>query len=76
MDRADDRLAGFLREIRKQLHQRARIVGRQSAGRLVEEHDDRIGHQLHRDVHAFALTAREDLLLRPSDLQVRDVLEP
>ena len=70
VDRHDDRLAGLLREVGEQVDERRRVVGGESAGRLVEEQDHRIGHELERDVHALALTAREDLLLGLADLQV------
>src|SRR5258706_490083 len=75
MDRADDRLAGGLGELGQELHQRRGVVGRQTAGRLVEEHDHRVGDQLHRDVDALALAAGKDLLFGASDLQVRDAFE-
>ena len=75
VNRGDDGLAGLLGQIRQELHQRLRVVGGQAAGRLVQEHDDRIGHQLHGDVDALALTAGQDLALGLADLQVRDLLQ-
>ena len=75
VDRHDDRLAGLLGEIGEQLDQRRRVVGGETAGRLVEEQDDRIGDELERDVDALALPAGEHLLLGLADLEVRDALE-
>jgi hypothetical protein len=52
-----------------------KIVGRETGRRLVEKEQDRIGDELHRDVHALALSAREHLLLRFADLEIANLLE-
>ena len=72
---ADDGLAGRLREIAQQLNQRGGVVGGKPARGFVQKQDHRIGDQLHRDVHAFSLPARQDFPLRPADLEVRHALE-
>ena len=59
----------------EQVDERRRVVGGEAARRLVEEEDDRIGHELERDVDALALPAGEHLLLGLADLEVLHALE-
>ena len=70
VDGDEDRLAVLLGQVREQVDECHRVVGRQAARRLVEEHQRRVGHQLERDVDALALPAREHLALGLADLQV------
>ena len=57
--RDDDYRAAFAREFFQEVHHLEVEVGREPAGRLVEEDDLGVGEQLHRDGHALSLPAGE-----------------
>jgi hypothetical protein len=76
VDRHDDCLAGLLRELGKQVHERGRVVCGKTARGLVQKEDHRVGHELERDVHALSLASGENLLLGFANLQIPESLEP